>query len=66
MLLHGLLLFAPWGAWCGTEPLNRLLSPPSLLAGRAELAEVWLITEVVWLILSPVTVVNVQFLFHDP
>lgn len=65
VLLHGLLLFAPWGVWCGTGPLNQLLSPPPLLAGRAELAEVWLMAEV-WLILSPVTVVNVEFPFHNP
>lgn len=65
MLLHGLLLFAPWGTWCGTEPPNRLLSLLPLLAGRAELAEVCFMAGV-WLIPSPVAAVNVEFLFRDP
>lgn len=65
VLLHGLLLFAPWGAWCDTEPPKRLLWLPPLLAGRAELAEVCFMAGV-WLIPSPVAVVNVKFLFRDP
>lgn len=60
MLLHGLLLFAPWGAWCGTEPPNRLLSLPPLLAGRAELAEVCFMAGV-WLIPSPVLLLMSSF-----
>lgn len=60
MLLHGLLLFAPWGAWCGTEPPNRLLSLPPLLAGRAELTEVCFMAGV-WLIPSPVLLLMSSF-----